>query len=88
MGFKIIQSDPNVKSILINIFGGIIHCDMIANGIVEAVKELNFKLPFVVRFQGTNASEGRDVINQFSLGLISIDDFTEAAKKVVELAKE
>jgi len=86
-GFKIIQSDPNVKSVLINIFGGIIHCDMIANGIVEAVKELNFKLPIVVRFQGTNASAGRDIINQSSLGLTSIDDFTEAAKKVVELAK-
>ena len=87
MGFKIIQSDPNVKSILINIFGGIIHCDMIANGIVEAVKELNFKLPLVVRFQGTNASEGRDIINDSALGLISVDDFTEAAKKVVELAR-
>jgi len=87
MGFKIIQSDPKVKSILINIFGGIIHCDMIANGIVEAVKELNFNLPLVVRFQGTNANQGRDVINNSSLGLISIDDFTEAAKKVVELAK-
>ncbi len=87
MGFKIIQSDSNVKSILINIFGGIIHCDMIANGIVEAVKELDFKLPLVVRFQGTNASEGRDVINNSDLGLISIDDFTEAAKKVVDLAK-
>jgi len=86
-GFKIIQSDPKVKSVLINIFGGIIHCDMIATGIVEAVKELNFKLPLVVRFQGTNASLGRDVINQSSLGLISIDDFTAAAKKVVELAK-
>ena len=88
MGFKTIQADSNVKSILINIFGGIIHCDMIANGIVDAVKELDFKLPLVVRFQGTNASEGKDVINNSSLGLISIDDFTEAAKKVVELAKK
>ena len=86
-GFKIIQSDPNVKSVLINIFGGIIHCDMIANGIIEAVKELNFHLPIVVRFQGTNSKEGRNIINQSSLGLISIDNFTEAAKKVVELAK-
>ena len=86
-GFKIIQSDSNVKSVLINIFGGIIHCDMIANGIVDAVKELNFKLPIVVRFQGTNASEGRDIINKSLLGLTSIDDFTEAAKKAVELAK-
>ena len=87
MGFKTIQADPNVKSTLINIFGGIIHCDMIANGIVEAVKELDFKLPLVVRFQGTNAKEGKDKINNSDLGLISIDDFTEAAKKVVELAK-
>ena len=86
-GFKIIQSDPNVKSVLINIFGGIIHCDMIANGIVEAVTELNFQLPIVVRFQGTNAAEGRDIINQSSLDLTSVDNFTEAAKKVVELAK-
>ena len=86
-GFKIIQSDTNVRSVLINIFGGIIHCDMIANGIVEAIKELNFKLPIVVRFQGTNSSLGRDIINKSSLGLTSLDDFTEAAKKVVELAK-
>ncbi len=85
-GFKIIQSDSNVKSVLINIFGGIIHCDMIANGIIEAVKELNFKLPIVVRFQGTNSKEGRDIINKSNLGMTSIDDFTEAAKKVVELA--
>ena len=60
---------------------------MIANGIVQAVKELNFQLPLVVRFQGTNASMGRELINKSSLGLISIDDFTEAAKKAVELAK-
>ena len=86
-GFKIIQSDSNVKSVLINIFGGIIHCDMIANGIIEAVKELDFKLPIVVRFQGTNSKEGRDIINKSNLGMTSIDGFTEAAKKVVELAK-
>ncbi len=86
-GFKIIQSDPNVKSVLINIFGGIIHCNMIANGIVEAVTELNFQLPIVVRFQGTNAAKGRNIINQSSLDLTSMDNFTEAAKKVVELAK-
>ena len=87
IGFKTIQSDPNVKSILINIFGGIIHCDMIANGIIEAVKKLDFKLPLVVRFQGTNAKKGKDIINNSDLGLFSIDDFTEAAKKVVDLAK-
>ena len=86
-GFKIIQSDPNVRSVLINIFGGIIHCDMIASGIVEAIKELNFKLPIAVRFQGTNAAQGRDIINQSSSNVISIDDLTEAAKKAVELAQ-
>ena len=86
-GFKIIQTDPNVQSVLINIFGGIIHCDMIANGIVEAIKEINFKLPVVVRFQGTNAAKGRDIINQSSLNITSIEDLTEAAKKVVKLAQ-
>jgi len=80
-GFKIIQSDPNVKSVLINIFGGIIHCDMIANGIVSAIKELDFKLPIVVRFQGTNASQGRDIINKSFSNLTSIDDLTKAAQK-------
>jgi len=86
-GFKIIQSDPDVKSVLINIFGGIIHCDMIANGIVSAIKELDFKSPIVVRFQGTNASQGRDIINESFSNLTSIDDLTKAAQKVVELAK-
>ena len=86
-GFKIIQSDPNVRSVLINIFGGIIHCDMIARGIVEATNELDFKLPIVVRFQGTNAAKGRDTINHSSSNLTSIDDLTQAAKKVVELAQ-
>jgi len=85
--FKIIQSDKNVKSIFINIFGGIIHCDMIANGIIDAIKELDFKLPVVVRFQGTNSKEGRDIINSSSLGLISIDDFSNAAQKAVELSE-
>ena len=84
-GFKIIQSDPNVKSVFINIFGGIIQCDMIANGIVEAIKEINFKLPLVVRFQGTNSNIGRDIINKSSANIISIDDFSEAAKKAVDL---
>ena len=85
-GFKIIQSDPKVKAVFINIFGGIIHCDMIAKGIIEAIKEINFDLPVVVRFQGTNALEGRNIINDSNIDLIAIDDFTEAAKKVVALA--
>ena len=85
-GFRIILSDKNVKAVLINIFGGIIRCDMIANGIIEAIKELNFKLPLVVRFQGTNAKEGRDIINKSQANIVSIDDLTEATKKVVDLA--
>ena len=85
--FKIIQSDKSVRSVFINIFGGIIHCDMIANGIIDAIRELDFKLPVVIRFQGTNSKEGRDIINNSSLGLISIDDFSNAAKKAVELSE-
>ncbi len=85
--FKIIQSDKNVKSVFINIFGGIIHCDMIASGIIDAITELDFKLPVVIRFQGTNSKKGRDIINNSSLGLFSIDDFSNAAQKAVELAE-
>ena len=85
--FKIIQSDKNVKSVFINIFGGIIHCDMIASGIIDAIKEIDFTLPVVIRFQGTNSKKGRDIINNSSLGLFSIDDFSNAAQKAVELAE-
>jgi len=86
-GFKIIQSDPNVKSVFINIFGGIIRCDMIATGIIEAIRDLNFKLPLVIRFQGTNAEEGKNIINNSNSNIISIDDFSEAAKKAVKLSQ-
>ena len=71
-----------------NIFGGIIHCDMIAQGMVEAIEELHFNLPIVVRFQGTNAKEGRKIIDQSSLNIVSVDDLTNAAKKAVELANQ
>jgi len=87
-GFSIIQSDANVRAVLVNIFGGIIHCDMIAQGMVEAIEELHFNLPIVVRFQGTNAKEGRKIINQSSLNIVSVDDLTNAAKKAVELANQ
>ena len=86
-GFKIIQSDPKVKVILINIFGGIIRCNMIAEGIINAAKEINLKLTVIVRFQGTNASEGRNVIKQSSLNIIAVDSLNEAAKKAVEASK-
>ena len=86
-GFKIIQSDSDVKAILINIFGGIIRCDMIAEGIISAAKETNLKLPVIVRFQGTNAELGRKVINNSKLNIIAADTLNDAAKKAVESIK-
>ena len=83
-GFKIIQSDSNVKSVLINIFGGIIQCDMIAQGIISAAEELKLKLPIVIRFEGTNAKQGREVINKSKLNIIAANSLNEAAKKSVE----
>ena len=85
--FKLILSDKNVKGILINIFGGIIRCDMIAEGIISAAKETNLKLPVIVRFQGTNAELGRKVINNSKLNIIAADTLNDAAKKAVESIK-
>ncbi len=87
-GFKIIQSDPKVKSIFINIFGGIIRCDMIAAGIINAAKELSLEIPIIVRFQGTNASEGIKLINDTNLNIIAESSLSKAAQKVVELSKK
>ena len=86
-GFRIIQSDTRVKAILINIFGGIIRCDMIAESIIYAAKELNVKLPVIVRFQGTNADRGREVINNSKLNIITANTLSEAAKKAVEASR-
>merc|ERR1712087_740235 len=83
--FKIIQSDPDVKAILINIFGGIMRCDVIADGVVAAVKEVGLKKPLIVRLVGTNVELGQKIIQES--GLDAIGDFTEAAKKAVEMAK-
>merc|ERR1719167_780406 len=85
--FKIIQGDPDVKSILINIFGGIMRCDVIADGVVAAVKDVGLKKPLIVRLVGTNVDQGRKIINESGLDVICIDDFTEAAKKAVAMAK-
>merc|ERR1711972_656959 len=85
--FKIIQGDPDVKSILINIFGGIMRCDVIAEGVVAAVKEVGLKKPLIVRLVGTNVEMGRKIIQESGLDVISISDFTEAAQKAVEMAK-
>merc|ERR1712232_1032968 len=85
--FEIIQTDPNVKSIFINIFGGIMRCDVIAEGVVAAVKEVGLTKPLIVRLVGTNVEQGKKIIQESGLDVIAIGDFTEAAKKAVEMAK-
>jgi succinyl-CoA synthetase beta subunit len=86
-GFRIILSDENVKAVLINIFGGIVRCDRIANGIIEAVKELDLKVPVVVRLEGTNAAVAKELLANSGVAIISADSFEDAANKVVEAAK-
>ncbi|MCF7817564.1 MAG: ADP-forming succinate--CoA ligase subunit beta [Kiritimatiellales bacterium] len=86
-GFRIILSDPNVKAVLINIFGGIVRCDRIANGIIEAVKELDLNVPVVVRLAGTNADVAKELLAKSDVSIISADSFEDAAQKVVHAAK-
>ena len=85
--FKIILSDPNVKAILVNIFGGIVRCDLIAEGIIKAVKEVNVRVPVVVRLEGTNVAKGRDMLKTSGLKVAAAESLTEAAKQVVAAAK-
>jgi len=85
-GFKIILSDSNVKAILINIFGGIVRCDRVANGVIDAVKELGLEVPVVVRLEGTNAEEAKSILDQSDLSIIGADDMRDAAEKVVTVA--
>ncbi len=85
--FKIILSDKNVKGILINIFGGIMRCDVLAEGVVEAAKEIKIKVPLVVRLAGTNFEEGKNILENSGLKIISATDLSDAAKKVVEAIK-
>ena len=86
-GFRIILADENVKAVLINIFGGIVRCDRIANGIIEAVKELDLNVPVVVRLAGTNAEVAKELLANSGVSIISADSFEDAASKVVEAAK-
>jgi len=81
--FKIITSDPQVKGILVNIFGGIMRCDVIARGVLEAVKEIGLDVPLVVRLEGTKVAEGKKLIDESDLDVISADDLDDAAKKIV-----
>ena len=84
-GFKIILSDENVKGILINIFGGILRCDVLAEGVVEAAKKIGINVPVVVRMEGTNVEEGRRILSESGLSLITAVDLKDAAKKVAEI---
>ncbi|MBI2805661.1 MAG: ADP-forming succinate--CoA ligase subunit beta [Planctomycetes bacterium] len=84
---RILLGDPNVKAVLINIFGGIMKCDTIANAVVAAFKEVQPKVPFVVRLEGTNVGEGRRILQESGLNLATATDLTDAAKKVVAAAK-
>ena len=85
--FKLILSDKNVKGILINIFGGIMRCDVLAQGVVEAAKEINLSVPLVVRLAGTNFKEGKEILDNSGLKLISAENLDDAAKKIVEVIK-
>ena len=86
--FKIITSDPNVKGILVNIFGGIMKCDVIAEGVVAAVKEVGLKVPLVVRLEGTNVDLGKKIIKESGLNVLPADDLDDAAQKIVKAVKE
>ena len=85
--FKLILSDKNVKGILINIFGGIMRCDVIAQGVIEAAKETNLEVPLVVRLAGTNFQEGKDILDKSGLKILSASDLNDAAKKIVKVIK-
>tara|TARA_Y100001960_G_scaffold28742_1_gene25125 strand:- start:7 stop:1167 length:1161 start_codon:yes stop_codon:yes gene_type:complete len=85
--FKIILKDPNVKVVLVNIFGGIVRCDVIAKGIIAAIKEVDIKVPVVVRLEGNNADIGAKILSKANIKIESINNLSDAAKKAVELAK-
>jgi len=85
--FKLILSDQNVKGILINIFGGIMRCDVIAQGVIDAAKETNLSVPLVVRLAGTNFKEGKEILDKSNLKILSASDLNDAAKKIVDAIK-
>ena len=85
--FKIILRDPDVKVVLVNIFGGIVRCDLIAEGVIAAIKDVDIKIPVIVRLEGNNAELGAEILLNSNIRIISINDLAEAAKKSVELAK-
>ncbi len=86
--FKILFADPNVKGLFVNIFGGIMKCDIIANGIVAAAKELGLRVPMVVRLEGTNVDQGKEILMSSGLNLYAANDMADGAKKIVEMARQ
>jgi succinyl-CoA synthetase beta subunit len=86
--FKLILRDPKVEAILVNIFGGIVRCDLIAEGVVAAAQELGVSVPLVVRLQGTNAEQGRKLLSEAGLDLVPADTLREAGEKVVAAAAQ
>ena len=85
--FKLILADKNVKGILINIFGGIMRCDILAQGVVEAAQQVNLSVPLVVRLAGTNFKEGKEILNKSNLKILTAEDLNDAAQKIVEAIK-
>jgi succinyl-CoA synthetase beta subunit len=83
-GFRIILSDKNVRAVLINIFGGIVRCDRVANGVVQAVKELELEVPIVVRLEGTNSEEAQQILSESGVSIIPAIGMQDAAEKVVK----
>ena len=86
--FRILLSDPRVKAVLVNIFGGIMKCDIIAGAIIAAFKEVGFRVPLVVRLEGTNVAQGKKMLADSGLNITTADDLADAAKKVVAAAKK
>ncbi|PJZ45543.1 ADP-forming succinate--CoA ligase subunit beta [Leptospira brenneri] len=87
-GFRLILSDPNVKGIFVNVFGGIVRCDRVAVGIIEATKKVNVSVPVVVRLKGTNAEEGKKILNESGMNIVGVEGLRDAADKIVSLIKK
>ncbi|MBW2472813.1 MAG: succinate--CoA ligase subunit beta, partial [Deltaproteobacteria bacterium] len=87
-GFRIILADKNVKAILINIFGGILRCDVLAEGVVQAARKTSIPVPVVIRMEGTNVEQGRQILAKSGLNLITAVDLKDAADKIAEIVKE
>ena len=85
--FQLLMANENVKAVLINIFGGILKCDILAGGIVQALKEVEVRVPIVVRLEGTNVEKGREILAESGLKITTAMDMTDAAKRIVEAAK-